>query len=271
MHYYVPLAPLSRFVELFWLADGRCPPHARERVLPTGAMQLIVNLAEDEIRVYEPGEPHRVRRFPGSLVTGAHSSFGVVDTASQASTLGVAFRPGGAFPFLGLSARDLRDVDAPLDALWGVHSEALRDELLGHGTPAARFRILESALLARAARPLERHPAVALALAAFRSGPESVTVAQVVERAGLSHRRFVELFTDEVGLPPKLFRRVRRFQAALHRLERGQGVELTDLALACGYYDQAHMARDFRAFAGLAPTAYLALRPEQRNHVPLLA
>jgi AraC-like DNA-binding protein len=265
----VPDPPLSQFVELLWLVHGPRPPHAKERVLPTGALQLIINLAHDEIRVYDPAEMDRSRRFPGSLVAGAGSRFGVIDAAIHTSAIGVAFKPGGAFPFLGVPARDLRDADTPLETLWGAGAGELRDRLLYSGTPAARFGLLQRALLAHARSPLERRPEVALALGEFGRDPGGATVEEVAARAGLSHRRFIEVFADEVGLTPKVYRRVRRFQRALRTTEGSQPVDWPDVALECGYYDQAHLARDFRAFAGLSPTAYLTQRGDQRNHVPL--
>ena len=79
----------------------------------------------------------------------------------------------------------------------------------------------------------------------------------------------LQLFTEEVGLTPKLFCRVRRFQEVLRLVAGPARVEWANVALACGYYDQAHFIHDFRAFCGLSPTAYLARRTEHLNHVPL--
>jgi len=99
--------------------------------------------------------------------------------------------------------------------------------------------------------------------------PHTHTIADVTERIGLSSRRFIEVFRDEVGLTPKLFCRVRRFQQVLHLIRSGQQVDWASVALTCGYFDQAHCIHDFQVFAGLAPTAYLAHQGEYRNHVPL--
>ena len=267
---YIPRRPLSDFVDLFWSYEGYDPPNAKERVVPTGTMQLIVNLREDELRVYDRQDHHRFQRFGGSLISGAHSEFVVIDTASQTSTVGVHFRPGGAYPFLGLSASEFRDADVALDALWGARALELRDRLLEAGTPEARFRVLERALLAQVARPLARHPAVALALKEFQSMTDAPTVKEVSEKIGLSQRRFIQLFREEVGLTPKLFWRIRRFQQVVRLLGSGQRVEWADLALGCGYFDQAHFIHDFRDFSGVTPTAYLARRSEHLNHVPLV-
>lgn len=267
-HTYIPRPPLSEFVELFWSYEGYNSPHARERVIPTGTMQLIFNLREDEFRVYDR-QGDLFQRFGGALISGAHSEFVVIDTASQASTIGAHFRPGGAYPFLGLPASDVRDADVPLDALWGAKAIELRDRLLEAETPEDRFGILEQTLLAQVARPLAHHPAVALALDEFQSMPRTRTVRKMSERTGLSQRRFIQLFREEVGLTPKLFHRIRRFQEVIRVLEMSQRVEWAEVALSCGYFDQAHFIHDFRAFSGVTPSRYLTHRGEHLNHIPL--
>lgn len=269
---HIPRAPLSDFVDLFWSYEGYNPPHAIERVVPTGTMQLIVDLRDGDeggLRVYDRQDHRRFQSLGRSLISGAHSRFVVIDTASQASTVGVHFRPGGAFPFLGLSAGELRDADVPLDALWGTKAAELRGRLLEAHTPEARFRVLEQALLTWVARPLTHHPAVAFALGEFQSAPRARSVQEVGEQTGLSQRRFIQLFRQEVGLTPKLFCRIRRFQEVMRLIGSGRHAGWAEMALSCGYFDQAHLVHDFRAFSGTTPTGYIAHRGEHPNHVSL--
>ena len=266
---YIPRPPLSDFVDLFWSCEGHDPPHAMERVVPTGAMQLIFNLREDGLRVYDRRDPNRFQSLGGSLISGAHSRFVVIDTVSQASTVGVCFKAGGARPFLGVPAGELRDVDIPLDALWGTKVAELRGRLIEARTPEARFCVLERALLAQVTRPLVHHPAVAFALEEFLSVPRTKTVKETSERTGMSQRRFIQLFREEVGLTPKLFCRIRRFQEVIRVIGSGRRMEWAEVALRCGYFDQAHFVHDFRAFSGTTPTNYLARRSEHPNHVSL--
>jgi AraC-like DNA-binding protein len=266
---YIPPPPLSEFVALFWLYEGFAAPHAKERVLPTGTVELVINLREDPLRVYDRPDHSQFHSFRGSLICGAHSQSFVIDTASQAAVMGVHFQPGGAFPFLQVPADELRNTHVALDTLWGAKAGDLRAQLLEAATPETRFHILEQFLVAQAARPLARHPAVAFALKELQCVPHPHRLADLTEQIGLCHRRFIQVFRAEVGLTPKLFCRVRRFQEVVRRLGRGQQVDWVDVALACGYFDQAHFIHDFRAFSGLNPTAYLTRRGAHLNHVPL--
>ena len=266
---YIPRPPLSEFVVSLWYYEGHDPSHGKERRLPDGSMELIVNLREDRLRVCDRRDHDRFQSFGGCLLSGAHSGFVVIDTADQVQVMGAHFKPAGAFPFFGVPAYELRDAHAPLEALWGTKADELRNRLLGAATLEARFRVLEQALLERATWPSRHHPATALALEEFLSVPQARTVSEVTARVGLSQRRFIRVFDEEVGLTPKLFCRVRRFQEVLRFIEKSQRVEWGEVALACGYFDQAHLINDFRQFAGLSPAAYLARRGEHRNHVPL--
>ena len=240
--YHIPPPPLSEFVDRFWFYRCDASVRVRERALPAGTMELVVDLRHDG---------------RSSLVYGAHSEPYVVDAADAVSSVGVHFKPGGAFLFLNVPAGELHNTHVSLDSLWGSRSDALRERLLEAETPAAKFRVLEQALLAQTVRPPARHPAVAFALEEFRRGARAPTVGDVTDRVGLGARTFIRLFAEEVGLTPKLFCRIRRFQQVLRLARSGQPVEWATIALDCGYYDQAHLIHDFRAFSGFTPTAFL--------------
>jgi AraC-like DNA-binding protein len=254
---HVPGPTLRGFVHDFWLYDGYAAPHFRERIMPTGTLELVVNLREDELRIYDPDRPDRCRRFSGTLVSGAYGRGFVTDGLEEASIMGVHFEPGGAFPFLGLPAGELADTHVDLEALWGPSAGWLRERLCAAATPLERFRLMEEALTAHVFGPLERHRAVIFALHAFIRSGGRATIGDVAHRAGLSRRCFIERFVAEVGMTPKLFCRVLRFQRGLSLLRGGSRPDWAELALECGYFDQSHLIRDFVIFSGLTPTVYL--------------
>jgi AraC-like DNA-binding protein len=266
----IPQPPLSNFVELLWLYEGYSQPHDKERVLPDGAMALVMNLKDDVARVYDRREPSKFQSTRGALLVGVQSEYFVLDTAEQRSVIGVHFKPGGAFPFFKMPAGEFHNQHLSLDLLWGNGADELRERLLEAATPECKFRILEESLLAHARKPLLRHPAVDFAIQEFGDLRRAPSIAQVTEQIGLSSRRFIDVFNDQVGLTPKLYCRVQRFQNVLRCIGMRGNLDWADLALSRGYFDQAHFIHDFRAFSGLSPTAYAALRTEHLNHVPIL-
>jgi len=261
---YRPPPPLGRFVYL-WSWEAPETPDGLDRILPKGTMGIILNLAEDEVRWYDAGDERRCRRDSGSVLVGPYADHFVIDKAEQRFVMGAEFAPGGAAPFFAPPASALVGQHVALDALWGREADFLRERVLAARTAEERLRIFASVLVDRLARPLETHPAVEYALARFA---EDTPVAAVSDRLGMSPARFIRTFSDTVGLTPKRYLRVRRFQNALASLAAATSPSLADLGLSCGYYDQAHFIHDFRAFAGMTPTEYLAC-PRDYNHVTL--
>jgi AraC-like DNA-binding protein len=268
---YTPAPPLSEFIDRFWLCQDMSP-NLKERILPSGTIELVINLRDDEIRIYDPSHPDRCTRFSGAILSGTYSRFFVIDPLQHASILGVHFRPGGAFPFLGAPAGELADTHVDLETLWGPSAAELRERLCAAATPAERFFLLEEALLSRLRRSPEHHGAVPAALDMFEPTGAAVRVRDVVEHIGLSQRRFIQVFTGEVGLTPKLYCRVRRFQRARSLVRQAAAPDWARVAVDCGYFDQSHLIRDFLAFSGLSPADYLHRQSERvlPNHVPQL-
>jgi AraC-like DNA-binding protein len=273
---YTPASPLSEFIEDFWLYDNYRPRHLLERILPSGTVELVINLRGDELRIYDRGRPGVCERFSGAVVSGTYGRFFVIDTAEEASLLGVHFRPGGAFPFFGLPVSELVDTHVDLETLWGRSGRELRERLRNATHPLDKFRVLEAILAARLSGAAMQGDVVRFAVGAFsRSG--GTTVHDVIQCVGLSHRRFIELFKTQVGLTPKLFHRVQRFHRILAHVRHAPALEWSHLAVDCGFFDQSHLIRDFVEFSGFSPAEFArhlqALERRgvhlKRHHLPL--
>jgi len=137
-----PAAPLSGFVDNFWLYEDYEAKHVNERILPTGTIELVINLRENELRIYDAEQTNRCSRFSGAIVSGAYGKGFISDSAEEAFIMGVHFRPGGAFPFLGVPAGELADTHVDLETLWGSSAIRLRERLCEASTAAERFCLL---------------------------------------------------------------------------------------------------------------------------------
>jgi AraC-like DNA-binding protein len=248
-----PAPPLSAHIEQLWYCENYQAPHARERVLPNGTFDLILDLACGE-------QP---------LVCGMRSQFVVIETALLRAILGVTFRPGGARAFFDPPSDEFFNRDVPLECVWGSGAAALVSRLQDAPTAAAKFDRLEAALLARASGRAAMHPAVRHAIDAFTRSRHAGSVRDVAIDSGLSRRRLGQLFREQVGVTPKLYCRLKRFQHVVQQIARGGPVDWADVALGGEYSDQSHLVHDFREFSGLTPGAYLAADRPHPNHVPI--
>ena len=238
-----PAPPLSQWVDCFWIQEGYVRPHARERVMPAATLDLVFVLDADG------------RATSG--VSGPRSTASVLETSRPFSAIGVHFRPGGGRRFFGVPVGELHDLSVPLDAVWGRFAAQVSDRLWEAGSADSRFRALDDALRQRADDRAALPPAVAYAVDAIARSQGGRPMRDIVDRIGMSPRRFSDVFRDHVGLSPKLFCRLTRFTAALAHMERHAKGDLADAALACGYFDQAHFNHDFRSFSGITPSTYV--------------
>jgi AraC-like DNA-binding protein len=260
-----PRPPLRPFVKTIWLADGTVERQrqcaAREHVLPTGEMHLVFRLTGQPVRLYRDSLDADGVALGSAVIGGPRASYYVKHVSAPSASVGVQLRPGAAGLLFGAPAGELKGRHYRLDDLWGRAAVAARDRLLEEPDPRRRLDVLESLLLERLPRVCGLHPAVAMALERFQEEPG---IREVVEESGYSHRRFNALFQDAVGLTPKLYCRVRRFQRALRRVTTGCWA---DIALGAGYSDQAHFNREFREFSGVTPGEYRRVAPAFANHV----
>jgi AraC-like DNA-binding protein len=230
-------------------------------------MQVILNLSRGFLTDCEEDGKAK-RRLPRAVIVGARARYKVVDTSDMEEIIGIVIEPGG---FAGLF-RERADLfferSIGLGEVWPGTS--LTDRLSEATTPGEKLRALEIFLTGR----LRVHPGtrrselVNQALHLFRE--KGFCVAECARSVGVSERRLSQVFREHVGIAPKMWCRIRRFQAAARVLHNGVDVPWTELALRCGYYDQSHFANDFRAFSGINPTTYSAQRGPWQNHVPLL-
>ena len=264
---YVEKTPNDRllpWVSKLWYCQAPGLTHSRERVLPNGWIQIIVNLHRDSLTdCREDGSA--CGRMPGAIVVGARTRYEVIDTSDLEELVGIIVRPGG-FPGLFRERADLFfEQSIPLDSVW--RDSWLLERLTETETPEEKLCALERSLVGLLGADASRSLLVDQAMYFF--GRKHLSVAECARSAGISERRLSQVFREEVGIAPKMWCRVRRFQAATKALHAGVDVPWPELALRCGYYDQSHFANDFRAFSGIDPTTYCASRSRWQNHVPI--
>jgi hypothetical protein len=221
-----PCEALRPLIQCFWTLQGRvCDPQP-QLVFPDGHMEIIFHLDEPFALVGQDGV---ARQQSNALLAGQIWEPLVLQQSRSADVVAIRFQPGGAAGFVRFPQQEVAGEITNLEDFWGNHARRVRDAL-GDARPGeSRIRVLERLLL-------EMRP----------QSPVSLGM--------LSQRQYRRRFEEAVGLPPKLHQRILRFQRAIEAL--GQR-PIADVALDCGYYDQAHLIRDFTQFAGLTPTAWL--------------
>ena len=244
-----------------WTETAAAPVLRRE--VPKAAVPLILNFGP-AFRVTSPAD-----RAPAGTAPELHPyrSFLAGMTALPALTLAETYShclqanltPLGAYRVLGLGMHSLTDRVVELADILGPAADLLVEELAGANGWPQRFRLLDAALLARMDGHRPPTPEIAHALARLEQSGGALSIGGLAAELDISRRRLIDRFHEQVGLPPKALARILRFNRAVGRLTLpGARPDLADIALACGYYDQAHFNREFRALAGVTPHTFLA-------------
>lgn len=248
--------PLNRFVECFWTLEGDGPSAGGtpERILPDGCVELILNFGDR----FSQHQNNQRELQPRHFLVGQMSGPILISPNGAVQLLGIRFHPGGTAPFLRVPMNDLTDQIAELGSL----SSELERELLIVSEDLSSLRerttAIESVLMARLLRGSHHSFAIKLAARIVESAG-CVSVDQLATAAGISSRQLERRFLREIGLGPKLLGRILRFQQVFRAVERVDSA-WASIAVECGYYDQAHLIRDFTQFAGQTPAVLLAER-----------
>lgn len=214
---------------------------------------LIISFAEPfEIalgRAPRPGETW------GSFTSGLFPGHVVINSTGRSQCVQIDFTPLGAYRFFGFPMHEIANRMVALDDIGDTSIDELRRRLGEVGDWAARLRLAEDFVRARLARAAPAGAAMSFAVEAILRGQGRVRIGDVARRLDWSRKHLNQRFREEVGIGPKAFARMVRFNRALTLARAGSDDGWAGIAFDCGYADQAHLVREFRAFAGATPTA----------------
>jgi AraC-like DNA-binding protein len=247
-----PPSALRPYVECIWTITGPRvkAPRAPERVLPDGCPELIVHLGDPFAR--QVGERWVVQ--PRAFLAGTLSRPWMLRPGRLVDTVGMRFRAGETRGILPVAMAGASDRELALAVIVGRKvADALVRSLRGARTTAQRFAAAERWLDARLAEAPVRRGTSTQAVALIRDGGGRARIDDVARALGWSRRRVERAFVRDLGIRPKVYARIVRLHAVLATLDDAERTRAVDLALDAGYFDQAHLLRDFRLLAGRTP------------------
>jgi AraC-like DNA-binding protein len=273
--FHIPSPPLNFYIKRFYYPNESLPL-PREKILPLPALDLKINFGGG-FQVYDANQGEPFTTLTESWVLGLWTKYHIVDWPSDLQFLGMSFKPGGAYRFLGLPLSELQNQVVSLDAIWGTFAAELRERLYAASTIQARFALLEQFLLARLCEAPQGLKAVQYAVAEIARHHGTLSIRELSESMGMSHKHLIVQFKQMVGCTPKELGRLYRFADILASIDLTQPVDWTLVAHQFYFHDQSHFIRDFREFTGHTPTDYLRLRrqmhaetPDRTQHLRLL-
>ena len=243
---------LAPYVKCIWSleSDGPISGAGRERILPDSCVELVFHFHDPYRTHFANGES---ALQPRSFVVGQMKRFLEIEPAGRAGFLAVRFHARGAYLFFHRPLREVAAGVVDLEDLWRDRAREWTERIALATGMGARVRFVERALLALLGERSRTELAVDRALQIIEASGGQIRVDDLAAEIGVSCRNLTRLFERAVGLSPKEFGRVSRFLRALRLLTAGDHRSLTDVALDCGFFDQAHFNHDFRELAGMSP------------------
>jgi AraC-like DNA-binding protein len=222
------------------------------REVPFPGVPLILNLGPP----WEIDDPRKRPERRDSFVAGMHAAPTIVRAAPSWACIELRLTPLGAHRFLGLPMHELANVTVELEDLIPRAGELTTRLREAHSWPE-RFDLVEAFLAQRLTDSLPPSPGVEWSWHRLRRTGGRASIGELAAELGWSHRRLIARFREQIGLAPKTVARVLRFDRAVAALGSSASRGLAEIAYDCGYFDQAHLNRDFRELAGTTPTVFL--------------
>jgi AraC-like DNA-binding protein len=249
---------LDSYIDYFYYIDGAMP-YPREKILPTGWLDLEVNLG-GAIQIYDATGAKPVATCLESWWVGVWNTYGTVEWPSNTQLMGIHFKPGGAYPFLNFPLSELQNQIVSADALWGGFAAELFERLSAAPSIQTRLLLFEELMRVRLHDAPHGLNVVRYGVAEIARHKGSLLIKALGDQMGISHNHLLTQFNRMVGISPKALARLYRLKHILHSVDPTSAVDWTQIAHQSDYYDQAHFTKDFRVFTGLSPTDYLRLR-----------
>ncbi|TXJ23137.1 MAG: AraC family transcriptional regulator [Chitinophagaceae bacterium] len=262
MHYrlYTPDSSLSSFIKCYWSLEGEELPGTQQRIFPDGCIELVFHYGN----LFQKYYPDGTSNFqPRSFIHGQLTRFIEIGGNGRVGMFSVRFQPHGLRPFTNINTHELNDSNIQIADIWGAAGRELENRMLEASDNEQRVQIIEQFLL-RQLQPTAVNALVNRGVDMINQVNGAVNIEELSAQLNIGRRHFERQFVAAVGLNPKQYARISRFQYVLSLTEQKRYNTLTDLAYSGGFYDQAHFIKDFREFSGLSPKQYFA------EHLPLV-
>jgi AraC-like DNA-binding protein len=269
---HTPAFPLDLFINGFIYYDGFDPVHKMDRFLPDGNTEIIFDLSDNPQYIYDNETLEEIQTCRHAWVSGVRTQPITIPSGKGSRMLIVAFKRGKAHPFYPLPMSEIADVVVSADVIFGREIIDLREQLLCASSVDRMFWLVERFLTRRAGRSLPPDIStrcVDYALSSITRAPNQLSFRELNDQIGYSQKHFISLFKTRVGVPPKQYMKIMRFQKAIHEIERDRSIHWSEIALHNGFYDQAHFINEFRNFSGFTPGEYLKKKTDVLNYVPV--
>jgi AraC-like DNA-binding protein len=266
---YIPSFPLSQFIESFIYYRDYNPVHSVDRFLPDGNVNIVIDLTDYPKYIYDNETLKEIQACRNVWFSGIRNNYITIPSGRDSEMFVINFHKGKAYPFVQMPLNELTDSVVDGDLVLTNEIMELREMILETPSIIGKFITVENFLNKKFCNKLIVNPFIEFAVNKIVLSPNQMSIEHISNKVGYSQKHLIKLFKDNVGLTPKGFLKIIRFQKAIVEISAAKVPDWTGIAFESGYYDQAHFINDFKAFSGFTPKQYLQKQYEHLNYIPV--
>lgn len=266
---YIPGYPLNQFIDHFTYFKYKSVSHNIDRFLPDGNIEVVIDLTDYPKFIYDNDSLTQIQECNDVWISGIRTKCIYIPSRRNSEMFVIYFRKGMTYPFVQILLSEITDRVIPGEIILSRSIRILRDALLFINSIEQKFLFAERHLFKVYGKVLTPNPFIAFAVSQILKSPQRLTIEEISNKVGYSQKHLIYIFKQHVGVTPKSFLRIIRFQRAILEIEKLGTINWAQLALECGYYDQAHFIADFKNFSGLTPAEYIKQKNNTLNYVPV--
>jgi AraC-like DNA-binding protein len=254
-----PRQGLENIIECFWMVDGDEARPDRQKIIPDAFTELIFHF----------GDPYRIRLSTRwetqgrSLFAGQINKHFYLENTGRSGIFAIKLRPSAATHLFGTQMSELTNKVIDLQTLGKDHDLLVLDKAVRYAKPAERQSTCERFFFDRIDRVPRNHPVDNAVNEIFKQHG-MVAIKELAEVLAIGERYIEQIFKKYIGLSPKLFSRIVRFNY-IFQLIQDKDPNWSDVVFQSGFYDQSHFIRNFKAFTGEDPSKYTFGRKDLAN------
>ena len=266
---HIPAFPLNQFIESFIYYRDYNPVHSVDRFLPDGNINVVIDLTDYPKYIYDNDTLKEIQACKNVWFSGIRNQYITIPSGKDSEMFIINFVKGMAYPFVQMPLHELTDSVVDGDLVLTPEIMDLREMILAAPLISQKFMTVENFLLKKFIKKLVVNPFINFAVNKIIRAPENISIEQIAAKVGFSQKHLIKLFKDNVGVTPKGFLKIIRFQKAITEISAARSPDWIGIALESGYYDQAHFINDFKAFSGFTPNQYMQKNVEHLNYIPV--
>jgi AraC-like DNA-binding protein len=263
-------ANLEKHIESILYFKDLILDHSIERIVPTGHVFVIFEMDNIPRNTFENETLKPLKTFSKVWVSGTHRNFISISAHQNSEMLAIQFRPAGAYPFLHCPLQELNDKVVSAKDIFGKEVLELRENIVVAENPKAKFNLVSNWLENRFDTKKEAPEYLLAFIERLQKEPVS-NLNRIIKSYPATQKQLIEHFKKYVGLTPKYYHRILRFNEILKIINKNEKLSWSEIAFSCDYSDQSHFIKEFFLFSGFNPQEYLKMEftKERINFFPL--